>query len=62
MGGTAMFALLALAGDIGCMTGPSIVGVVSDGLNGNLQMGIFSAILFPTLMLLCLLFVRKKRQ
>lgn len=62
VGGTAMFALLALAGDIGCMTGPSVVGVVSDGLNGNLQMGIFSAILFPTLMLLCLLFVRKKRQ
>ena len=62
VGGTAMFALLALAGDIGCMTGPSIVGVVSDGLNGNLQMGIFSAILFPILMLLCLLFVRKKRQ
>ena len=31
-GGTAMFALLALAGDIGCCVGPSIVGAVSDGV------------------------------
>ena len=60
-GGTAMFALLALAGDIGCSTGPSIVGLVSDGLNGNMRMGILAAILFPILMLLCLAFSRKKR-
>lgn len=61
-GGTAMFALLALAGDVGCTAGPSIVGFVSDGLDGNLQMGIFSAILFPILMLLCLFSARKKRK
>ena len=61
-GGTAMFALLALAGDIGCSTGPSIVGFVSDGLDGNMRMGILAAILFPILMLLCLIFSRKKRQ
>ena len=61
-GGTAMFALLALAGDIGCSTGPSIVGFVSDGLNGNMRMGILAAILFPILMLLCLAFSWKKRQ
>ena len=61
-GGTAMFALLALAGDIRCSTGPSIVGFVSDGLNGNMRMGILAAILFPILMLLCLAFSWKKRQ
>ena len=60
-GGTAMFALLALAGDVGCSTGPSIVGFVSDGLGGNMRMGIFAAILFPILMILCLLTMRKKR-
>ena len=59
-GGTAMFALLALAGDVGCSAGPSIVGFVSDGLDGNMRMGIFAAILFPILMLFCLLFTRKK--
>ena len=31
-GGTAMFALLALGGDIGCCAGPSLVGAVSDGV------------------------------
>ena len=34
-GGTAMFALLALAGDVGCCVGPSIVGAVSDGVMKN---------------------------
>ena len=31
-GGTALFALLALAGDVGCCSGPTGVGMVSDGI------------------------------
>ena len=46
-GGTAMFALLALAGDIGCGGGPSVVGLVSDGFGGELKAGLLAAILFP---------------
>lgn len=60
-GGTAMFALLALAGDIGCSIGPSIVGVVTDASQGNMQTGILAAVVFPGLMLLGLLFTRKKK-
>ena len=60
MGGTAMFALLALAGDIGCTAGPTVVGFVSDALNGNMQMGILAAIVFPIILLLCL-WHRKKQ-
>ena len=60
-GGTAMFALLALAGDIGCSVGPSIVGVVTDASQGNMQTGILAAVVFPGLMLLGLLFTRKKK-
>lgn len=60
-GGTAMFALLALAGDIGCSFGPSIVGFVMDGTQGNMQIGILAAIAFPSLMLLGLLLTRKKK-
>ena len=59
-GGTAMFALLALAGDVGCSLGPSIVGVVSDGAEGDMQKGILAAVVFPALMLLGLLLARKK--
>ena len=53
-GGTAMFALLALAGDLGCSGGPTLVGIVSDACNGNLKAGILAAILFPSLLVTCL--------
>ena len=46
-GGTAMFALLALGGDMGCSVGPGIAGYVSSFFNDNLQIGILSGIIFP---------------
>ena len=60
-GGTAMFALLALAGDLGCSSGPSVVGFVSGAAGGNLKIGILAAIAFPVTLLLCL-FANKKRR
>lgn len=49
-GGTAMFAFLALAGDIGCGAGPALIGQVSQMNNDNLKIGILSAIVFPVLL------------
>lgn len=46
-GGTALFALLALAGDLGCSVGPTVVGRVSGLAGGTLQIGILAAIIFP---------------
>ncbi len=46
-GGTLLFALLALAGDLGCSGGPTLVGFVSSGLRDNLRLGIFAGIIFP---------------
>ena len=46
-GGTAMFALLALAGDLGCSSGPAVVGFVSEALGNNLKLGVLAAIVFP---------------
>lgn len=57
-GGTLMFALLALAGDLGCSLGPALVGMSSSLLSDNLKMGILTAIVFPVLMILCL-FIKK---
>lgn len=54
-GGTAMFALLALAGDLGCSVGPSTVGFVSNAAQGNLKAGLLSAAGFPLLLFLGLL-------
>lgn len=50
-GGTAMFALLALAGDLGCSGGPTLVGIVSGQFDDNLRIGILAALIFPVLML-----------
>lgn len=50
-GGTALFAFLALAGDLGCSAGPTLVGVVSSALGENLRMGILAAVIFPLAML-----------
>ena len=51
-GGTAMFAFFALAGDIGCSGGPSVVGVISNAFGGNLKTGLFAAIVFPVILLI----------
>ena len=53
-GGTAMYALMALAGDLGCSSGPTVVGMVAEQLNGNLKAGILAAIIFPITMALLL--------
>jgi len=58
-GGTAMYALMALAGDIGCSSGPTVVGMVANAFGGNLNIGIISAIVFPAVMLLGLIAMKK---
>lgn len=55
-GGTAMFALLALGGDLGCSGGPAVVGIISDLAGGDMKMGILAAVVFPFL-LACSLFL-----
>jgi len=61
-GGTAMFALLALAGDLGCSTGPTLVGFVSGHFGDNLKLGILAAMIFPAILLACILFDKTLRQ
>ena len=51
MGGTAMYALMALAGDLGCSSGPTLVGMVAGASGGVLQPGLLAAIVFPVLLL-----------
>ena len=60
-GGTALFAMLALAGDIGCSGGPTLAGFVSGALGDNLRMGILAAILFPVLLLVCMKWLSRQR-
>ena len=62
MGGTAMFALLALAGDLGCAAGPTLVGLVSDAANGNLKTGLLTAIFFPALLTVGISYLIRKKK
>ena len=59
-GGTSLFALLALAGDVGCSGGPTLVGFVSSLASDDLKRGILAGVIFPVLLLVGILFLRKK--
>ena len=58
-GGTAMFALLALAGDVGGTLGPAVVGNVSQLSGNNLRWGILAGIGFPLTLIVCVFAARK---
>ncbi|MCI8306587.1 MAG: MFS transporter [Lachnospiraceae bacterium] len=60
-GGTAMFALLALGGDIGCSGGPTLVGTVSGALGDDLKIGVLAGIIFPVLLLIGIILCRKTK-
>lgn len=61
-GGTAMFALLALGGDIGCSGGPTLVGMVSGALGDNLKIGVLAGIIFPALLLMGIILCGKLKR
>lgn len=59
-GGTALFALLALAGDMGGTLGPSLVGLCTKSSENDIQSGILAASIFPVMLVVCLLAIRSK--
>ena len=61
-GGTALFALLALAGDLGCSAGPALAGFLSSEFHNDLRAGIFGAILFPVLLLAGVIFLQRRER
>ncbi len=61
-GGTALFALLALAGDLGGSLGPAIVGLFSQRAGENLQAGVLYGIGFPIVLVLCVLYIRRQKK
>ena len=58
-GGTAMFAFLALAGDLGATVSPTLVGSISEMAGGDLKLGLLVATVFPVILVLGLLFLQK---
>lgn len=63
MGGTAMFAMLAFAGDMGCTSGPSLTGRIADALGSDIKAGFAFAAVFPVMMLiLSLVWIRREKK
>lgn len=61
-GGVSMFAILALAGDLGCLAGPTIVGALSDLLGGDLRLSFVFALVFPLLLIVALLYLAAQKK
>ena len=63
-GGVLMFGLLALAGDFGCLVGPSVAGQLSAAFGDNLKVGFAFSIIFPlTLAVIsAIMFIRKRKN
>ncbi|MCM1114369.1 MAG: MFS transporter [Clostridium sp.] len=59
---TVMFAFLALAGDIGCTAGPTIIGLITDSMGSNLKTGLIFSIAFPIIALLLLIKTKKSSK
>ena len=61
-GGTIMYSFLALAGDVGCATGPTVVGLVSSRFSDSLRIGISAAIVFPIILTVLLYIYNAKKR
>lgn len=59
-GGTALFCLLALGGDLGCSAGPTLAGMVSAAAGDDLKTGVLAALVFPLVLTLCVLLQRRR--
>lgn len=60
-GGTAMFALLALGGDLGCSSGPTFAGMMASAFGDDLKRGILCAIFFPALLTVLTIFTKRRK-
>ena len=57
-GGTAMFAFLALAGDLGCGGGPTVIGQISSMMGDDLKKGILFGLCFPVMLIVGIVMCR----
>ncbi len=62
LGGPTMFTLLALGGDVGCLVGPSITGLVASAFGEDLRMGLLCMTAIPFALFVAFLFVLRKEK
>ena len=54
LGGTALFALLAMGGDLGASIGPSVIGIFTQNAKDNMKAGMLAGIVFPILLIIAI--------
>ena len=62
LGGTAMFALLAMAGDLGGSIGPGLVGIITQKANDNLRAGLLIGCIFPAVLVVSILLLNRMKS
>ena len=60
--GTALYAFMALAGDVGCAGGPTLTGFVANAFGGNLRIGLLAALIFPVTIIIGIRLLRKRPE
>lgn len=60
--GTALYALMALAGDIGCSAGPTMVGMIANRNGERLETGLITAMVFPVLILIGMILLKEEKE
>ena len=61
LGGTAMFALLAMAGDLGGSIGPALVGLVTQNAGDKLEFGMLAGCIFPVVLIAAICILRRSK-
>ena len=61
-GGTALFAMLAMAGDLGGAFGPSLVGTITQQSGDQLRSGMLAGSVFPLLLIVVLILMSRKTK
>lgn len=62
LGGTAMFALLAMAGDLGGVAGPAMVGNISEHFGNNMHKGMLAGTIFPLILVISILLLKLRNK
>lgn len=58
LGGTALFALLAMGGDLGASVGPGMIGVFTQNANDNMRAGMLAGTVFPIILIIAIFVIR----
>ena len=58
LGGTGLFALLAMGGDLGASVGPGVIGAVTENANDNMKAGMLAGCVFPIILIISVYLIK----